>query len=119
MPNANGLHRHELALESHEDRLQRVEDGLSEVAVELGKLSTAQEYVAEQLGDNTKLILDKLEKIDMKFMGIESRVTPLEQFDASQKKVLGLGKTLIIAAGTAFFAGLGAWLFSLISSHGL
>lgn len=117
--NGNGLPLHQLTLaDSHEDRLQKVEGSLQEVAVSMGKMQTTQEFMSEHMASSSKSILEKLECIDSKFGGVEARMSPLEQ-DAKEryarrKSIRGILKAIILAMGGAVAAAAGTWIWEVI-----
>lgn len=108
MPAPNGTAPLQILADSHEDRLQRVEGSLQDLAVCVGKMQVTQEGIVEKVDTSSKAILDKLE-------GMDARLDPIEANFQRFKSLKGFVKTLIIAGAGAFAAGLGTWAWEVLS----
>lgn len=98
----------QIIAESHEDRLQRVEENLKDLSVCVGKMQTAQEGFSDKVETSSKAILDKLE-------GMDHRLDPLEKNYTRYKSISGFVKTIIIAGASAFAGGMGLWFWEVLS----
>jgi septal ring factor EnvC (AmiA/AmiB activator) len=122
------LNSYDHEIEAHEERLQRVEGALQDVAVQVGRVDTKQDMMVAQIDGGFKRLEATLEKVHSKAeslsLGQESlrdRLAPLEEkaaIDASKAaesrgnwKSIWIGVALAAAGGLVTKGGELLWSF--------
>jgi hypothetical protein len=102
-------------IESHEERIQKIESDKETMAVGLAEIKLSQKFMAESLETSTKAILEKLDSIGTKVAAFEDRIEPLELSSRNTKLRTAKVKKLTLAGLgaliSAIAAAAGAWLW--------
>lgn len=113
----------DIAVGSHEDRLQRVENTTQGVAIKVAEISTKQDYMAEKLTDGLDEIKHTFSKLVDKVQDHDTRLAPVEtSLKGFEKRRRSRGDLLkktaygaLLAAGGVFATKGGEWLWNLLS----
>lgn len=106
---------------SHEDRLQKVEAGVSEVMVALTETRSMMQNGIENLGAKLDASADRQDDISRKLDGIHPRLEKLEGAQRARTRRKNLIRNTVIAlfltGAGAFLAKLGEKLWELLSGQ--
>lgn len=111
---------HSQLCESNESRISSLEESVIDLSVGIGKLQVHQEFMSEAIKSSDDNIIEKLERLLVKFDSFEDRFYPIELKDRESRvrsrNIKSVVKSVMVALVGALSAGLGKFLWDYLGN---